>query len=356
LALEDGRKAVAAKGDFTTAHTKLGTALLGLGRTEEAYGCFAKAMAQDSQGRKAASGRQACLGLLPLWKSISAKKRHRNRFAVDLIRPTARIYAISDVFFDHKDNEEWAHAIDDFKFSEDVLIIAGNMCNTRNALARALVTFKSKFRRVFYVPGNHEMQIAGEQQKYSDSFTKLLAIIDVCDEVGVDIAPAAVCKGVFIVPLLSWYTAEFDLSDPYPDPKDNKTDNHCLWPMDKDNQVWKYLLALNAAHLRHPYHGTVITFSHFVPRYKLAPAYGSRAAKKTMGCERIDAQARAVGSKLHVYGHAKKHFWAKEDDVIYVNHYHGTKDEWTVNGAAGYPQLLQIYNGSNIRKTELNIV
>merc|ERR1719440_2739459 len=99
---------------------------------------------------------------------------------MDLNRPpgSTKVYAISDVHFDRKVNEEWAHRIDDFKFSEDVLIVAGNMCDTRNALARALVTLKAKFRRVFYVPGNHEMWLHSEARTYPDTMAKLLSIFE----------------------------------------------------------------------------------------------------------------------------------------------------------------------------------
>mmetsp|Transcript_91209 Transcript_91209/g.144064 ORF Transcript_91209/g.144064 Transcript_91209/m.144064 type:complete len:1338 (+) Transcript_91209:139-4152(+) len=355
LAIADGRKAIAAKSDFEKAHSKLGTALLGAGLTEQAYTEFARALYIKGDNQAALSGRQACLSMLPLCRSLSAKKRTRNRLTMDLTRPSTKIYAISDVFFDHRANEDWAHSIDDFKFAEDVLIVAGNMCDSRNALMRALVTFKAKFRRVFYVPGNHEMSLAGEAAKYPDSFAKLLAIFDLCDELGVDIAPAAVCKGVFIVPLLSWYNCEFDTRDPFPDFNDN-TDQHCRWPMDKDSQVWKFMLALNASYLQYPYHGTVITFSHFIPRSTLFGAYGGKTERKTSGCLAIDEQARLVGSKLHVYGHTRRQHWGKEGgygngDVIYANHYHGKEDEH----ASLSPPLLCVWNGSNLRKQEVSI-
>jgi len=305
----------------------------------------------EGMNRKALAGRQACLRMLPLWKSVAAKRRHRSRFAIDLARPqgSTKVYAISDVFFDHRCNEDWAHEFHDLKFAEDVLIVAGNMGGTRNALARALITFKAKFRRVFYVPGNYEMGVAGET-KYPDSMAKLLSIFDLCDELDVDIFPAAACQGVFIVPLLSWYNAEFDEKDPYPEFFD-QTDKHCRWPIDKDAQVWKYMLKLNGPHLRHLYHGTVITFSHFLPRTSLMPTvYGSGRGRKTVGCEMIDEQARAVGSKLHIFGHTRRHVWTKEDDVVYANFYHGLEDEHSA-----MPPITCVWDGQSLVKKEVDI-
>ena len=50
---------------------------------------------------------------------------------------------------------------------------------------RALTTLKAKFRRVFYVPGNHELWLnPAEASKYPDSLAKLLGIMETCDEPG----------------------------------------------------------------------------------------------------------------------------------------------------------------------------
>ena len=44
---------------------------------------------------------------------------------------------------------------------------------------------QAKFRRVFYVPGNHELWLnPAEASKYPDSLAKLLGIMETCDEPG----------------------------------------------------------------------------------------------------------------------------------------------------------------------------
>merc|ERR1712190_469840 len=125
-----------------------------------------------------------------------------------------------------------------------------------------------------------------------------------CDELGVDMFPAAITEDVFILPLFSWYHAEFDFPDPFPDPL-STADRHCKWPLDAETQVWKYMLKLNEGNLRHPYHGTVISLSHFLPLRSLPYSSFGKAAK-SMGCEAIDEQIRAVKTKhqAHVYGHS----------------------------------------------------
>ncbi|CAE6925610.1 STIP1 [Symbiodinium natans] len=352
-ASDDAQSAVEKKDDFVKARTRFGTALLACGHVEKAYVQFAHALKLESNNVAALKGRQACISLLPLWRTVPARQRFRERFGVDLWRPkgTTKVYAISDVHFDHKCNEEWAHRIDDFDFQEDVLIVAGNLCDTRNALVRALTTLKAKFRRVFYVPGNHELWLnPTEAAKYPDSLAKLLGIMETCDELGVDCFPSAVCEDVFVVPLLSWYTAEFDEKDPFPDPNAN-FDHQCRWPLDPDTQVWKYMLKLNEAHLQHPYHGSVITFSHFLPSRSLPFASFGRAAK-AMGCEDLNDQVKSIRlrNRVHVYGHSSRHFSQFEDGILYVNHYHGTE-----GGQAERSPLFLIHDGKAIVKREVDI-
>lgn len=345
LGVEDARKAVAAKGEFAKARCRLGMALLGARLVEQAYSEFSRALSLEVTNSVAAQGRQTCLATLPLWKSVLARKRHRDRFAIDISRPlgSTSVYAISDVFFDHKANEDWVHSIDDMRFVDDVLIVAGNLCDTRNALKRALVTLKAKFRRVFYVPGNHEMYVAGEVAKYPDSIAKLLSIFELCDELEVDIFPAAVCQGVFVVPMLSWYNVEFDVADPFPNTVSENVDSLCRWPIDKDLQVWKYMLKLNEVHLRHLYHGTVVTFSHFLPTTRLPMDRMGKGGAKVIGCEAIDEQLRAVNSNVHIFGHTRRHHWATDRGVIYANHYHGLEGERSQQA-----QLLRVFNGWSV--------
>jgi len=343
LAFADAQRAVIAKGDFAKGHCRLGTAMLGLGQNEKAYAEFARALVLEANDATALKGRQACISLLPFWTSQAARRRHHSNFSADLARPSGstKVYAISDVHFDHKCNEEWAHRIDDFKFQEDVLIVAGNMCDTSNALRRGLTTLKSKFRRVFYVPGNHELWIhPSESTKFADSFAKLVGLLEICDEVNIDVFPAAVCQDVFVVPMFSWYTSEFDSADPFPDPS-SKVDQHCRWPI-PDTQVWKYMMKLNNVLLGHPFHSTVISFSHFLPNAGLPfPTYGSQV--KTMGCEQLDEQVRALrgSQRVHVYGHSPRRHHEQLDGITYVNHYHGED-----GGKSERSPVLMVYNGS----------
>eukprot|EP00435_Cladocopium_sp_Y103_P062822 s209_g24.t1 len=187
---------------------------------------------------------------------------------------------------------------------------------------------RPKFRRIFFTPGNNEMWITPlESQMFPDSLCKLWAILELCDRLGVEVAPAAVSEGVFVVPLFSWYNPEFDTEDPYPDTQ-FQHDKYAKWPMDANHQVWRYMLALNRDELKRPYHGTVLTFSHFVPRSSL-PVSREYGGAKVSGCAELDDQIREARSSCHLYGHTFKNFSKEVEDVIYINcaHKSGGQDE-----------------------------
>jgi len=343
-AVADAQEAVEVKKGFAKAHCRLAVALLGNRYYERAYNHFAKSLILQEDYPAARKGRNECLREVLRWSSVPAAARLARRLK-DAVRPkgTTRVFAICDVHFDHKVNEDWAHAIDDGMFQDDVLIVAGDLAGTKGAVVRGLTTLRAKFRRVFYTVGHHEMWIHyGEHERYPDSIAKLHGIFETCDELGVDVVADAVCEDVFIVPLHSWYNAEFDEKDPWPDPGD-RMDSQTRWPMDPDDQVWKYMLKLNEGAMGLPFHGTVISFSHFLPRRNLPlPQWPGMKTSKSSGCERIDDLVRGVRSKLHVFGHSHERYFASHAGVTYVNQPLGFSNEQ--HGVDLMPMLL-VYDG-----------
>jgi len=348
-AVDDAQKAVQAKEDFAKAHCRLGVALLGSKQCEPAYVHFAKALLLQEEYPAARRGRNEALGEMLRWRSPRSQARLQKRLA-DAKRPkgSTRVFSISNVHFDHRVNEDWAHAIDDSAFQEDVLIVVGNLADTRGAIVRGLTTLRAKFRRVFYTVGSHEMWVLhGDMKKYPDSIAKLQGIFEACDELGVDVVSDAVCEDVFVAPIHSWYNAEFDERDPWPDPQDN-TNPLCRWPLDPDDQVWKFMLKLNEGFLGLPYHGTVITFSHFLPRRNLpVPEMHGKPATKVAGCERIDDQVRAVRSKVHIYAHSYEKYSSFQQGIHYVNHPLNTDDQMQIFEDSFSPMLM-IYDGRSV--------
>jgi len=192
------------------------------------------------------------------------------------------------------------------------------------------------------VPGNHEMWIhPSEQKKFPDSFSKLWSILQACDDLDIDVGPAAVSTGVFVVPLFSWYTATFDVKDPFPNPQleENK---YCKWPIDAEHQVWRYMLALNRVNLERPYHDNVITFSHFAPRTS-CPVHSGKQLEKLSGCPELDEQVREARSVMHIYGHTHLRFRHSMEGVFYVQQHLGFEMEHSHNEA-----IMCVWNGKTI--------
>merc|ERR1712032_455522 len=137
---------------------------------------------------------------------------------------------------------------------------------------------------------------------------------------GVDTMPAQICQDVCVVPLFSWYNAAFDESDPYPNPQ-SPFDIRCRFPVASED-VWRFMLALNDKFVTKSkeYEGTIISFSHFLPRTDLPFDLKVPGIAKAMGCEDIGNQVNRLSSSLHVYGHSRKRFSKQDGGVTYVCH------------------------------------
>ena len=144
----------------------------GLGNLLDAYCVYCKALGACSEGQ--AQLRQYKLELLPLIPiqdthisltspSIHATSATRclQRFKMDANYPRekTRIFCISDVHVDQHGNLGWFKSLSEENFKNDVVMIAGDIGDTMNAVRICLKEFKKRFRRVFMIPGNHDLWI-----------------------------------------------------------------------------------------------------------------------------------------------------------------------------------------------------
>lgn len=161
----------------------------------------------------------------------------------------------------------------------DALILAGDISHHLDIVEATLQLLSSKFKAVFYTPGNHDLWCTGEGSSAEDSLQKLQQLQEVCDRLGVHTGPqlfgsqphtslggvttapypssangtsaidqldttVAVCdpsdlvtsSACWIVPLFSWYHLSFDsepeLDDKYPPVTRAMTDfRACKWPV-----------------------------------------------------------------------------------------------------------------------------
>jgi len=151
-----------------------------------------------------------------------------------------RILAVSDLHTDFKQNMEWVENLPTQPPATH-LIVAGDVSHSLVGIERTLTVLKEKFEEVYYTVGNHELWLDAKDVERGDSSSidKLMSILELCDRLKVrtrptvvrgwkveelattvpqdafpvtsntkaskSVAPAA----VVVVPLLSWYGADF---------------------------------------------------------------------------------------------------------------------------------------------------
>eukprot|EP01052_Picozoa_sp_SAG31_P004085 SAG31_NODE_166_length_21670_cov_22.507719_3_plen_443_part_00 len=234
-------------------------------------------------------------------------------------KPQAVLFT-SDIHVDFPANWQWMEQLP--QMPHVVLIVAGDICTSLAKLEDALKILASRFNRVFYCPGNHELWTS--RQSGLNSIEKFFRILQICDSVpGVETRPAWV-GSVAIIPIFSWYkrslfgteTAALPLSD-----REKHFDAGCCWPNSIGNPheahdslhdgIADFFLSCSAGRREHPaWPGSdvlgaaeaVITFSHFIPRKELYSGFHSMS--KVMGCCEIDDEVRACHSTVHIFGHS----------------------------------------------------
>lgn len=231
-----------------------------------------------------------------------------------------RIYAISDLHTDFRENRAALERAGLAGHRDDALIVAGDVADAENVLRDTLQWLVQRFAEVFFVPGNHELWVRGEER---DSMDKFRAVLRLCDQVGVRTEPARV-GGAWVVPLFSWYHPDFDASgEGVEEELEAWSDRYfCRWP-EGIGRIDQAFLRMNDSRV-HRYDAPVITFSHFVPRPELLPPVrylrfkGLPLVAGSMG---IEEQIRVIQPRVHVFGHT--HIPADETigGVRYVQNY-----------------------------------
>ncbi len=191
-----------------------------------------------------------------------------------------RVLAISDIHVDHAANLEWVKHLSRWDYTEDALIVAGDISDRLSHLETTFELLKQRFAEVCFVPGNHELWIRNDG--FSDSFQKFHAILNICQQHDVRTTPflfgARSSHPVWIVPLFGWYLKPEDgpgslfLPKPGEDPSLAMWADHyhVKWPAGITNSAAvRYFLRFNVENGFSSSGHPVITFSHFLPRQEL---------------------------------------------------------------------------------------
>lgn len=250
-----------------------------------------------------------------------------------------RIFAISDVHVDYEVNARWLADLSKGEYREDVLIVAGDVSDSLVRLEWALKALTSRFRRVMYVPGNHDLWVIRDA-KHHTSLDKFEQICGVVAQSGASMQPQVIDR-VMIVPLHGWY--DYSFGAPSSELLESWMDYHaCRWPAHFEvPDVAAHFLTLNQVPRRHA--GTLISFSHFLPRIDLMPSYIPRARRliyPVLGSAKLEEQLRAMKPRIHVYGHSHVNRQIDIDDVTYINNAFGYPDETRIAAK----ELLCIYS------------
>lgn len=87
-----------------------------------------------------------------------------------------KLYAVSDLHLNYPINSQALEALPNF--SEDWLILAGDVGNTTEHLYFALTHLTQRFAQVIWVPGNHELwtRVEGITERGEEKYQKLVSI------------------------------------------------------------------------------------------------------------------------------------------------------------------------------------
>lgn len=239
----------------------------------------------------------------------------------------ARIFALSDIHVDYTENSNWIHNLSNFDYSNDILILAGDITDRLPLMEKTFKALCCKFSKVLYVPGNHDLWVKRSEEECSfDKFNKIHILAENC---GIETRPY-VYKNTCFVPLYSWYDFTFgeldeSISKRWSDFK------ACQWSGNFDHpDITEYFHAMNEKVIQSVDHPTVISYSHFMPRIDLMPDYippKKQLLYPVLGSAKLEEQIRQLNSKIHVYGHSHVNRSEVRDGSLYINNAFGYSHE-----------------------------
>ena len=252
-----------------------------------------------------------------------------------------RVWATSDLHIDYQENFKWFLDLSAVDYTNDILIIAGDVHHDLSRVAFLFEQLVPKFHSVLFVPGNHDLWLPKETE--INSLQKFHQLLELSKQLGVKVDPY-VSPELAIVPLFSWY--DFSFGEPSSTIKRAWRDfKRCRWDRDLD-ALTTYFLDLNEAHLQQN-SKAIISFSHFVPSRALIPEDVPPIVESLIpvfGAERIHDQLQRLRPNLHIYGHSHLNRSVYKEGI------------WYLNNAFGYPQeghicrkkLMQVYDGQRV--------
>jgi predicted phosphodiesterase len=234
-----------------------------------------------------------------------------------------RVFALSDIHIDYDENAKWIANLSLHEYRDDVLILAGDVTDTLPLLEWCLGTLVKRFKKVLFVPGNHELWVIRDGRA-KNSFQKFDDVCAVAESSGASTQPFR-GPGVSFIPLMSWY--DYSFGEPSDELRKVWMDYRaCRWPEGyTEKDVAARFAAANDGQVI-PVGGTVITYSHFLPRIDVMPdsiPHANRYLYSVLGSAALDRQLRRLNADIHVYGHSHVNRRVSIDGVTYINNAFG---------------------------------
>jgi predicted phosphodiesterase len=251
-----------------------------------------------------------------------------------------RIFTISDIHIDYKENAKWLWGISKNDFIEDVLILAGDVCSNMQTVIKAFVSLKNCFKEVLFIPGNHDLW-SNRKTNERNSFENFDLIKTIAGNCGIIMEPVHF-KSVSIIPLLGWY--DYSFGEPSAELYDMWVDyTACRWPDGYDeNKITKTFISMNSVYQKKA-DETLISFSHFVPRIDVMPYFIPQNKKilyPVLGTLLLEKQIRKLNADIHIYGHTHVNNNVTISGVEYINNAYGYPSEKRITSK----KLLKIFD------------
>jgi predicted phosphodiesterase len=238
-----------------------------------------------------------------------------------------RVFASSDIHIDYSVNAAWVRNLSAADYQDDVLILAGDVTDTLSLLDWCLGTLAKRFKQVLFVPGNHDLWVIREARE-KNSLQKFDEVCAVAESNGASMQ-AFRAPGLSIIPLLGWY--DYSFGEPTDELRSIWMDYRaCRWPAGfSERDVAAHFAAFNDRQAGAA-SGTVITYSHFLPRIDVMPGFIPGSGKllyPILGSSLLERQLRRLGADIHVYGHSHVNRQVTIDGVSYINNAFGYPSE-----------------------------
>lgn len=250
-----------------------------------------------------------------------------------------RLFLGSDFHVDYRENLDWLRALSRADFTDDVLIVAGDLSDELDLVKTCFDELVPRYRKLLFLPGNHDLWTARSGK--GPSFEKFETLNALCRDYGIETGPVAFGK-TLIVPLLAWY--DYSFGEPGPTIRRGWMDFYkCNWEGLTPAEVAARFDAMNVIPDTSAYEA-VYSVSHFVPRIDLMPARypeKHKALFPVLGTDRLERRIRTLGSTKHFYGHSHLNRNKQIDGVTYIN------------SAFGYPKETEISAKTILRVADL---